>query len=249
MENITPFSSYKRSLPKVKSAFYNVFEKYLGSNNWENETISIQNIILEKNNNEIFKSILTKAIVEFKKINDLIISEKKSLGEKIYNFNIPKILFYNEFVDEEIKNFKKYSHTPCYLKSDRSQPEKEFEIFLEENQKIKFWWKNGEGKTDYFSIKYKDAQNKLHCFYPDYIAIDNNENINILEVKSETDRDGLTDTKYKAEAIQNYIKENSHRKLLGGIVIKINNSWLLNNSSTYDWDSFLKNDLKDWKHF
>jgi type III restriction enzyme len=249
LENITPFSSFKRSLPKVKSAFYNVFEKYLGSNNWENETISIQNIILEKNNNEIFKSILTKAIVEFKKINDLIISEKKSLGEKIYNFNIPKILFYNEFVDEEIKNFKKYSHTPCYLKLDRSQPEKEFEIFLEENQKIRFWWKNGEGKTDYFSIKYKDAQSKLHCFYPDYIAIDNNEKINILEVKSDTDRDGLTDTKYKAEAIQNYIKENSHRKLLGGIVIKINNSWLFNNSSTYDWDSFLKNDLKDWKHF
>jgi type III restriction enzyme len=249
LENISPFSSYKRSLPKVKSALYNVFEKYLGSNNWENETISIQNIVLEKNNSEIFKSILTKAVIEFKKINDLIILEKKSLGEKIYNFNIPKVSFYNEFVDQEIKNFKKYSHAPCYLKLDRSLPEKEFEIFLEENQKIKFWWKNGEGKTDYFSIKYNDAQNKLHCFYPDYIAIDNNEKINILEVKSETDRDGLTDTKYKAEAIQNYIKENSHRKLFGGIVIKINNSWLFNNSPTYDWDSFLKNDLKDWKHF
>ena len=76
-----------------------------------------------------------KELIKIKDINDLEdVNESNYKEIKSLKKDIESLLISIKSRDEEIKNFKKYSHTPCYLKLDRSQPEKEFEIFLEVNK-------------------------------------------------------------------------------------------------------------------
>ena len=247
-ENITPYQSYKRSVPRVKNAIYNSFNKFLGSSNWEDEIFTIQSIILNKQNNEIFKNILNKSVIEFKKNSFDIISTKKNSGEEKINFNIPEISYFNEY-EYEKNDYNKYSHDPCYLKIDRSNPEKEFEKFIDNNPNIHWWWKNGESRSDFFSIKYANSKNIVSCFYPDYIIKLKNNSLAILEVKDREDRDGDADTKLKAEALQKYVEKNKSNKILGGIVIKFINSWMINQKTIYNWSKTKSDNLEDWISF
>lgn len=52
---------------------------------------------------------------------------------------------------------------------------------IQEN--IKWFYKNGESSSDYFSIVYVDAVNHKWNFYPDFIVCDANNNIWVIETK------------------------------------------------------------------
>jgi len=138
---------------------------------------------------------------------------------------------------------------PCYLSKDRSDPEKAFENFTEENSnKIVWWWKNGENKNDYFGIKYV-TNNEMHTFYPDYLVYFKDGGIGIFEAKDQGDNEGLTVTKEKAEKLQQYIKEQKKKDLWGGIVVKKGNQLLFNDLPKYDWGKVKDNDWSEWKPF
>ena len=51
----------------------------------------------------------------------------------------------------------------------RSAPEKLFEKFCERNNKVTWWYKNGDKGNEYFSLVYSDNFGKAKMFYPDYI--------------------------------------------------------------------------------
>jgi len=166
-------------------------------------------------------------------------------GEQEYIFELPNEIFYNEHTDEFLK-VKKYAYTPCYLNVERSHPEQEFEAFLNLNaSKIDWWWKNGENKQDYFGIKYKYAGG-ISTFYPDYLVKLSDGRLGIFEVKDSGDRDGKTVTKTKAESLQKYIVNSGNKKLFGGIVIKRNREWLINDKKIYNWDKCERGDWKEW---
>lgn len=65
----------------------------------------------------------------------------------------------------------------------KSKSERMFEYFCENNENIKWFYKNGESSSDYFSIVYVDAVNHKWHFYPDFIVCDTNNNIWIIETK------------------------------------------------------------------
>ena len=58
----------------------------------------------------------------------------------------------------------------------KSKSERMFEFFCENNENIKWFYKNGESSNDYFSIVYIDAVNHKWHFYPDFIICDKNNN-------------------------------------------------------------------------
>jgi type III restriction enzyme len=132
------------------------------------------------------------------------------------------------------------------LKNDRSNPEKNFELFLENRSDVIDWWyKNGDGKKDYFGIKYEENSFPM-TFYPDYLIKLKTGKIIIGDTKS-----GITasEAKNKAEALQLYLKntKNKDKKLIGGIVIEdATGKWRLNQSESYLYD---KNDLTGWSYF
>ncbi|MEG1313025.1 MAG: DEAD/DEAH box helicase family protein [Bacilli bacterium] len=94
----------------------------------------------------------------------------------------------------------------------KSKSERMFEFFCENNNSIKWFYKNGESSADYFSIVYVDAVNKKWHFYPDFIVCDKNNKIWIIETKGGENTEGKSkniDIKVenKFEALKEYSKK------------------------------------------
>ncbi len=245
--NLSSFRSIKRSVPKVKTTIYVWFQKYIGSREWDEEAMMVQKIFVHNGNRLVLERILSKAIEEYRSVREKEVKKRAEESEQFYDFEIARESFYNQHTDEKVKA-KKYIYEPCYLNADRSSPEHEFEKFLEDNEeRIVWWWKNGENIKDYFGIKYEFPKGVLRTFYPDYLVQFKDGRIGIFETKDRGDQDGSTFTKAKSEALQKYIKEHSKKKLFGGIVIQVKGAWMSNKMTKYDWEKCLRNDWSDWE--
>ena len=120
-----------------------------------------------------------------------------------------------------IKYDPKMKDTTIYEKSTylnypnsiiKSKSERMFEYFCENNENIKWFYKNGEKSSDYFSIVYIDAVNHKWHFYPDFIVCDKNNKIWIIETKGGENAEGESkniDIKVenKFEALKEYAKK------------------------------------------
>ncbi len=243
--NLGSFRNVKRSVPTVKTAIYLWFRKTIGSKEWDDEMFMTQKIFMHDKNRGIFEHILSEAIDQYKGVKEVEVRERVEESEQFYTFELRPEQFYNEHADETVKA-RNYAYEPCYLNVDRSQPERAFEAFLATNSaKIDWWWKNGENKLDYFGLKY-EYQGSIYTFYPDYLVKLEDGHIGIFEVKESNDRDGLSYTKAKAEALQKYLAQQKNKKLFGGIVVEHNKSWLINSNSKYNWEKCEKEDWDDW---
>lgn len=246
--NLGSFKNIKRSVPKIKTAIYSWFRKYLGAKEWQEAVILMQMIFLHNGNRIDFEKILADAIEVYKTIREKEIKKRVEESEQWYEFEVAPESFFNKYA-EELTEGKKYVYEPCYLSIDRFEPERRFEKFLNENtESIIWWWKNGENKKDYFGIKYEYPMGSIHTFYPDYLVQFVDGQLGMFETKDTGDRDGTTYTRAKAEKLQDYIKEQNKKgkKLFGGIVIEKNGRWKMNQKEKYDWSKCERNDWSEW---
>lgn len=87
-----------------------------------------------------------------------------------------------------------------------------FESFCERSDKIKWFYKNGEFSSGYFSVVYIDAVNHRWHFYPDFIVCDNDNRIWIIEAKGGETTDGKSKnidlkSENKFEALKQYAEK------------------------------------------
>ena len=113
-----------------------------------------------------------------------------------------------------------------------------------ESQKIEInWWHKQEdsGRSE-FAVSYKDEDGKDRLFYPDWI-IKRRNTLWIVDTKAGNTLSS-PDTKYKAEALQRWIKDkqgkHNNYKIIGGIVTRQNSFWKINSSDEY-------NHKKNWQ--
>ena len=129
--------------------------------------------------------------------------------------------------------YKLNFYEPCCLNLD-SNPEKEFVEYLEKSKdKILWWWQNGdEHMALNFGIK---CDEKGKTFQPDFLVMFKNGKIGIYDTKASGFQED--DNKIKAEALQEYIKEENKKKkknlLIGGIVIKESGHFRINSDEKY----------------
>ena len=109
-----------------------------------------------------------------------------------------------------------------YLSSaeKRSMPEKLFERFCEGSDKVKWFYKNGDKGSEYFSIVYTDNFGKQKSFYPDYVVGINDGGIWIIETKGGFTKSGNSEdidrfTAKKFGVLRKYL---DGYNLQGGIV-------------------------------
>lgn len=109
-----------------------------------------------------------------------------------------------------------------YLSSaeKRSMPEKLFERFCEGSDKVKWFYKNGDKGSEYFSIVYTDNFGKQKSFYPDYVVGINDGGIWIIETKGGFTKSGSSEdidrfTAKKFGVLRKYL---DGYNLQGGIV-------------------------------
>ena len=138
-------------------------------------------------------------------------------------FDELKILDWKAPEMDYIKYDPKMKDTTIYEKSIymnypnstiKSKSERMFEFFCEHNENIKWFYKNGESSSDYFSIVYVDAVNHKWHFYPDFIVCDKDNKIWIIETKGGENADGESkniDIKVenKFEALKEYANKYS----------------------------------------
>ena len=160
------------------------------------------------NNEDILKYDFSEAVSQKARQQKLRLEELKETTWKL-----PEM--------DYIKYDPKMRDTTIYQKSAyieypnstiKSKSERLFEFFCETNENIKWFYKNGESSSDYFSLVYVDAVNKKWNFYPDFIVCDKNNKIWIIETKGGENAEGESkniDIKVenKFEALKEYSKK------------------------------------------
>ena len=221
---------------RIRRAIYKTFEKMFKINNWD----MIQKFVLGKENYQMITDLVNKAkeIYIFEVVEKL--SEQRE--EIPITWEIPEKVEYNSRYKEI--NYRKSILIPPYFKKG-SKPENEFiEILDKIDNKVVWWFKNGESEKKWFAIKYYDEKGLSHGFYVDFVVYMKDGSVGLFDTKS-----GRTaeDSKHKAEALANYIeKENKKgKKLWGGIAVFKEGSLRYNNSKKYKFDEANLGD--DWK--
>lgn len=90
---------------------------------------------------------------------------------------------YEKDVEVYEKNAYKDYSTAMTVSGLRSGPEQEFERYLENNDKVDWYYKNGDTGQKYLSVLYGNSIEKQYLFYPDYILKMKNGDVWIIETK------------------------------------------------------------------
>ncbi|OFK80347.1 DNA helicase [Anaerosphaera sp. HMSC064C01] len=90
---------------------------------------------------------------------------------------------YEKDIEVYEKNAYKDYSTAMTVSGLRSDPEQEFERYLENNDKVDWYYKNGDTGQKYLSVLYGNSLEKQYLFYPDYILKMKNGDVWIIETK------------------------------------------------------------------
>ncbi len=181
------------------------------------------------------------ALLAYRPIREQEVNKKAARAKRVEHIEIPReALFFTDQYEE--LDVKKSALAPFWIEKNYvgRENEENFVKFLEspKNKRVEWWHKNGDTGSEHFSISYYNPdENKEKLFYPDWI-MKTKGGVLIVDTKA-----GITaeskDTKYKAEALQKWIK--GKKGFDGGIVVKDGpNGWKINRNSKYSHDSSLK---------
>ncbi len=225
----------ERSWGKLKTALNVWLMESMGVSRKNAYNIIVNDLI---KTTSVLSPIIANALGEYRHIREKEVSKKSQRAKKIETIEIPRQTLFFTDQYEEMK-VKKSAMKPFYIEKDYKgeDNEKEFIKFLEEHKNVIWWYKNGDSGSEYFSIAYYNKdENKEKLFYPDWI-IKTVKDIWIIDTKKGVTAE-LKDTKYKAEALQEWLK--GRKGISGGIAVQDGpNGWRLNNSNTYTYSQSL----------
>ncbi len=227
--------NFARSESVLKTALYKWFRK----GGFEIDQVQ-RFLVCSAMNQTLFNGVIVQAKSTFESKRHEEIEVKREVTAFV--FCVPEVELIGK--NYALTSAARYAQKPYFAKTnergERWETEVTFETFLDANEKVQWWYKNGEKTEDYFAVKYFNAEYNRHdAFYPDYIVRLADGRIGIFDTKS-----GMTArneaTKHKADALQNYITEHKKLNLFGGIVKVQDDAFLLQNGE-YD-----NNDSEKW---
>lgn len=162
--------------------------------------------------------------------------------QEVETFVVKKKYAYTD--DYEALEMKRCLFRPFYIRKNYKgrKTEQEFAEFLDAQETVDWWMKNGDSGKDFLSIRYESSEDgETHLFYPDWIVHYYDGTIGIYDTKG-----GITassqDTHDKANELQRRIKilngwNRENIRYIGGIVCKRNGMWMLNKEPQYSYQS------------
>jgi len=233
-QNCSPYAPVDSS-DRMKSAIYQFFYDAFKLIKYDPK---VQKMVLGEENVQMIVDTISLAKDRY------LIEVVKEIAEKREKVEVPKwevpiVVNYNSLFSKA--SYSKSIMRPLYARRP-SKPEMEFMERLDKSDKVKWWFKNGEGEIKYFAVSYKEDGTES-AFYVDFVVMFKDGSIGLFDTKS-----GITakEAKYKAEGLQKYIsrQKSKGRKLWGGIVIQSDGTWRYNDQIEYRYDP--KN-LTGWK--
>lgn len=143
-----------------------------------------------------------------------------NITEKPISFPLEMLFTYDGSAKSQAEMTKNVYKGYLSSAEKRSMPEKLFEKYCENSNKISWFYKNGDKGNEYFSIVYEDNFGKQKSFYPDYIVGTSDGKTWVIETKGGFTKSGDSEdidkyTAKKFDVLKRYLTKYS---LSGGIV-------------------------------
>ena len=225
----------ERSWGKLKTALNIWLLSYL--NESRSKIYSVIVVDLTKPTS-VLAPLIGRALEAYRPIREQEVNRKSERAKRTEKIEIPReSIFYTDQYEE--MKVGKSAMSPFYIEKDYvgEDNEKEFIKFLEDCKSVEWWYKNGDAGSEFFSISYFNPdENKEKLFYPDWV-IKAKEKIWIVDTKKGSTAESA-DTKYKAEALQEWLKDK--KEFAGGIVVQDGpNGWKIGNGKKYSYSPSL----------
>lgn len=205
----------------------------------------VPRVILFNQNKGKFADVLSKVIGRYKRQIEDRREAAKQRAFKDYTWEVPETREYNESSHHEERLVENHALLPFVQQNRASDPERRFEVFLEENRTaIDWWYKNGDEGKQHYAIAYEPEGGGKRLFYVDFVLRMKNGQLFLFDTKSaESDADAPR----KHNALLRYMQEeHPEQRLKGGVLIenKRTGNWLYsplpidNTTDTLHWDAF-----------
>lgn len=241
-----------RSVPTLKSAVRLWFKYYAlpheGEDRWYRVFLDDA---INKETNSLFRPLVTKTLKNYHPILEKQLNERREENAKRQSevFVLKKNYAFTE--EYEPIAMKKCLFEPFYLRKDYTgrKTEEEFARFLDSQDSVVWWFKNGDSGKDWLGFRYfNEVKKQESLFYPDWIFKMTDGTIGIFDTKGGQTASSI-ETKNKAEALKKRLQtingwNRATIRYVGGIVIKANGSWYYNDNATY---SYQQNNTDGWK--
>lgn len=200
-------------------------------------------VVLYHLNRPKFDRLIDSALERYARRRDMARKESAAKREfKKFAWEVPEERIYDSETSR-IEEASLHALQPFVRLKQSSNPEKNFEAYLEQSGRyIDWWYKNGDKGKQHYAIEY-DAGGAKGLFYIDFIIRMKNGHIYLFDTKS-IGSDIYAPEKHNA--LLQYIKENTTEEtpLYGGIIIQEGENWLFsplpieNTTDTLNWSCF-----------
>lgn len=208
--------------------------------------------MLNKGEDSIFRNLVTQTLKAHFPMREENVRKRREEAERqeTTTFKILKTYAYSD--DYEGMEMTRCLFKPFYIGKnyDGRINELKFAKYLDRQDCIEWWMKNGDNGRDWLSIRYfNETTKRKELFYPDWIYKKKDGTIGIWDTKGGQTASSI-ETKNKAEELQRRIKKlNCHNRegirYEGGIVIEANSMWYYNNSDEYHYE---QGSTKGWEN-
>ena len=230
-----------RSFGTLKSALRLWFKSYAFRE--EDDDIRYRIFLCEvicKDAQSVFRHLVTKTLKNHYPMREAYVRKRREEAERqeTMTFKIPSVCAFSE--DYEAFEMERCLFKPFYLGKNYVGRDNElkFAKYLDRQESIEWWMKNGDSGKEWLSIRYfNEVTQRKELFYPDWIYKKKDGTIGIWDTKGGQTASS-TETKNKAEELQHRLKIlNSHDRegirYEGGIVIEANAMWYCHNRDEY----------------
>ncbi len=208
--------------------------------------------VLNKGDSSIFRRLVTETLKRHYPQREEYVRKRREEAEQqeTTTFRIQRAYAYSD--DYEPLEMERCLFTPFYIRKnyDGRTNEMKFAKYLDRQESIEWWMKNGDSGQDWLSIRYfNETTQKKELFYPDWIYMKKDGTIGIWDTK-EGQTAASVETKNKAEELQRHIShlngyDREGIRYEGGIVIEANAMWYCNSRDKY---TYRQGSTEGWKN-
>lgn len=206
-------------------------------------------VILAKANQSKFVIVIEKALDSYKQQVEKRKKEAKKREMVKYNWTLPEERVYNADNNKIAEEYKEHALLPFIQQNNASNPERKFEMFLEENKEyIEWWYKNGDEGKQHYSVQYQNSRGEVALFYVDFVVRMKNGQLFLFDTKTA----GFDpETENKHNALIDYMNENKELNLKGGVLIQKGDNWMYspmkieNTDDITSWNAFFPDNYKN----
>lgn len=233
-ENLSPFYPEDRSIGRVKEAIYYFF-KYALRMDYEDYFSEILHIVLSEKNEKHFKYVIDASKGKY-------IEETRKRAPELskVRWEVPAMLNYGgNYTEWDVKK----SMMQPFFYDNEWKTEKNFIEFLEQSDRVLWWFKNGDRDAMFFAVPYTEHDEEKP-FYVDFVVYFQDGSIGLFDTKS---GNTIKDAREKSDGLQAYIK--TRKGIFGGIVTntdlkQFSGRWML---YTKEGKNLHPDDFSNWE--